>query len=105
MDFAYLVQTNIKVKDTYFHTGEITTMSPSKPATVGALVDVQVLQVNVHTNNTSVRKKNMKTESKPMIWCKEEKALLVNKKNYEWALYVVSRYIIKVVKYDVYIFK
>lgn len=59
-----LVQTKIKFKETYFHTGEIATMSPCKPAAVGALVDVHVLQVNVHTDNTSVNKKKKKTTRK-----------------------------------------
>lgn len=29
-------------------------MSPAEPATVGALVNVHVLQVHIHTNNTPV---------------------------------------------------
>lgn len=42
---------------THFHTGEITAVSPSEPATGGALVNVHVLQVHIHTNNTSATEK------------------------------------------------
>lgn len=45
-------QDNHTGEQTHFHTGEITAVSPSKPATSGALVNVHVLQVYIHTNNT-----------------------------------------------------
>ncbi len=50
-------------EQTHFHTGEITAVSPGEPATGGALVDVHVLQVHIHTNDTPARgKKGGKTE-------------------------------------------
>lgn len=39
-------------------------MSPSKPATVGALINVYILQVHIHTNNAPDRKKGGKEERK-----------------------------------------
>lgn len=37
----------------HLHTGEITAMSPSKPAAGGALVDVDVLQVHIHADDAA----------------------------------------------------
>lgn len=39
----------------HLHAGEVTAMSPSKPATGGALVDVHVLQVHVHADDTAAK--------------------------------------------------
>lgn len=54
--FCLCDKNNHTVEQTHFHTGEITTVSPSKPATGGALVNVHLLQVHIHTNNTPARK-------------------------------------------------
>lgn len=48
---------NYNVKQTHFHAGDITAVSPSEPATVGALVNVHILQVHIHTNHTPAREK------------------------------------------------
>lgn len=50
------------VEQTHFHTGEIAAVSPSEPATVGALVNVHVLQVHIHTNHTPAREKEGRKE-------------------------------------------
>lgn len=36
---------------THFHAGEVAAVGPSKPAAGGALVDVHILQVDIHPNN------------------------------------------------------
>lgn len=48
---------NHTVEQTHFHAGEITAVSPSEPATGGALVNVHILQVHIHTNDTPARGK------------------------------------------------
>lgn len=47
--------------DTDLHAGEITAMSPGKPATAGTLVNIHILKVHIHTNNPPVDEKK-KTE-------------------------------------------
>lgn len=42
---------------THFHTGEIAAVSPGEPATGGALVNIHILKVYVHTNNTPARER------------------------------------------------
>lgn len=48
---------NNTVEQTHFHAGEITAVSPSKPAAVGTLVNVHILQVDIHTHNAPARGK------------------------------------------------
>lgn len=47
---------------THLHAGEVTAVGPSKPATVGALVDVHILQVDVHAYNTPATRRAAKKE-------------------------------------------
>lgn len=58
MQTAELIVKHMVTMQTHFHTGEITAVSPSKPAAGGALVDVHVLQVHIHTHNASAREKD-----------------------------------------------
>lgn len=48
---------NHTVEQTHFHTGEITAVCPGEPATGGALVNVHVLQVHIHANDTPAGEK------------------------------------------------
>ena len=52
-----MIKDKLVVEQTHFHTGEIAAVSPSEPATGGALVNVHVLQVHVHTDDTPARER------------------------------------------------
>lgn len=54
-----LIVKHVMTMETHFHTGEITAVSPSKPAAGGALVDVHVLQVHIHAHHASAREKDV----------------------------------------------
>lgn len=43
------------VRQTHFHAGEVAAVSPSKPAAGGALVNVHILQVDIHPDNAPAR--------------------------------------------------
>lgn len=43
------------MQPTHFHAGEVAAVSPSKPATGGALVNVHILQVDIHPHNAPAR--------------------------------------------------
>lgn len=63
-------------KETDLHTGEITTMSPGKPATAWALVNIHILEVYVHTNDPPVsKKKNRSAEGRgrDKVWEQRER--------------------------------
>lgn len=49
-------------EDTDLHAGEITAMSPGKPATAGTLVNIHILKVHIHTNNPPVDEKKKKEQ-------------------------------------------
>lgn len=57
---AHVVECNsdtVTGEQTHLHASEITAVSPSEPAAAGALVDVHILQVHVHTNHTPARER------------------------------------------------
>ena len=43
---------------THLHSGQVASMASSKPAVSGALVDINILQINVHSHHAPARQED-----------------------------------------------
>lgn len=50
---------NPHVRHTHLHGGQVASMGSSKPAVSGALVDIYILQINVHSHHTPARQEDI----------------------------------------------
>lgn len=62
---------NPRVQRTHLHGGQVASMGSSKPAVSGALVDIYILQINVHSHHTPARQEDiMRTATEEWTKCK-----------------------------------